>query len=192
MHIFILKGDKVSVYCNVNNKSDYELKLTLSLHQKQNYCFTKLKSRINNEESYDYIEPRLKCYSKRILLSIPSSLKTMSFESKLLTLSYEIRASIEILKTKDSLRVELPVVLTIPPKNSDSERRLNNSYSDSQLPPSYSDCQIFHRIASEDLYFPSIPERKSDEIDESDPKSPIFVDLPPSYAEAVFGFESIL
>jgi hypothetical protein len=174
----------------VNNKSDYELKLTLSLYQKQNYCFTKLKSRINNEESFDYIEPRLKCYSKRILLSIPSSLKTMSFESKLITLSYEIRASIEILKTKDSLRVELPVVLTIPPKNCNSER--SNSYSDSHLPPSYSDCQIFHRIASEDVCFPSVPESKSDQIDEKDPKSPIFVDLPPSYAEAVFGFESLL
>lgn len=115
----------------------------------------------------------------------------MSFESKLIEISYEIRVSIEILGFKDSVRVELPVVLTIPPKTSSNSSRGHLSYSESQLPPSYSDCQIFQLIASEDVCFPSIPNNREEKSDKKEPESPIFVDLPPSYAEAVFGIDSI-
>lgn len=146
---------------------------------------------MNNEESFDFIEPHLKCYSKRILLSIPSNMKTMSFESKLFEISYEIRASIQVLGYKDSIKVELPVVITVPANT--SSNRENISYS--QLPPSYSDCQIFQRLASEDIRvcFPSVTDGDGEQeiYDEKEPKSPAFVDLPPSYAEAVFGIDSI-
>ena len=190
----------VSVYCNVDNPTDHKLKLSLSLYLKQIYYFAKLKSKIPNEESSDLIEPNARCYSKRILLNIPSNVRTMSFETKIIEISYQIRALIQILDTKESFKVELPIILTITPKN-------NKQTICRSLPPSYSDCQIFQRSASEDLCIPLIRDydsekkeeksekftQKLDELKNTEtpdtPKTPIIVDLPPSYAEAVFGLD---
>ena len=119
----------------------------------------------------------------------------MSLESKIIKISYQIRAVIEILDTKEILKVDLPIILTIIPKS--------DSFSETQsLPPSYSDCEIFQHMSSEDLCIPLYDGHLKDQEEKSEKselkelldtpdsaESSIIVDLPPSYAEAVFGSE---
>lgn len=177
--------------------SEHKLRLSLSLYQKQDYMFTKIKSRVAVEETFDVIEPMAKSYSKRLLFGIPSNLKTMSLESRIIKIGYLIRVLVVSLDTKDTVKVDLPIILTIAPRSETTAESLS-------LPPSYSDCQIFQRFASEDLCLPFYADNDDDEFetDKSDIcdlkdvvcekkelKSMAYVDLPPSYDEAMRGYD---
>ncbi|XP_054159784.1 arrestin domain-containing protein 2-like [Oppia nitens] len=183
---WITPGDKISVYCNVDNNSDHNLKLSLSLQQKQNYFYTKIKSKISNDNMYDIIEAKSHSYSKRILLGIPSNLKTMSLDCNILKINYQIRVLIEIEDSKELLKVELPIVLTIPTK-SDS----NKIYETHSLPPSYSDCHIFEPFVDQNIQFlnKTVVLADDNKYNDCSAYSPNFVDLPPTYTEAIFGIK---
>ena len=159
--------------------------------------FHKIKSKVSADKTFDLIEPMGKSYSKRLLFGIPSNLKTMSLECKIIKIDYLIRVLVEILETKETLKVDLPIILTIAAKCETTAETVS-------LPPSYSDCQIFQRFASEDLCLPFYTDNDDDEFetdksdtsddkgfvyDKKEPKSPPFVDLPPSYDEAMLGYE---